>query len=714
MKELAKSERMKKELGLFDVYAISTGAMFSSGFFLLPGLAAAKAGPSVALAYLCAGILILPAMFSKAELSTALPRAGGTYYFIDRSLGPMLGTVGGLGTYLSLSLKTSFALIGIGAYASIFFDLPVKPLAVALTIAFVGVNIIGAKETASLQRLLVVTLLAVLSYFVFQGTYEIFFTQEQELTKQRFSDFMPNGVTGFLSTVGFVFVSYAGLTKVSSIAEEVKNPDRNIPLGMMLSLGSTTVFYVVGVFIMVALVPPDVLHSDLTPVASVAKGFSPWLPVNAVLGLIVIAALAAFFSTGNAGVMAASRYPFAMARDRLLPERLAKLGKHKTPSTAIITTGIIMIVFILLLDAEGIAKLASSFKLLIFMLVNLAVIVMRESRIKSYDPGFKSPLYPWMQIAGMLVSIVLICYMGWMAIVFTAVIIALGLLWYFHYARSRVERSGAIRHCFLRLGQRHDNALDQEFRGILKEKGLRQEDPFTEVLARAHFIDIEGDESFEDVIKMASLALSDRLEVDSSKLEECFLKGTRTGATPVSKGVALPHMYLVGIDQPEMVIARCRKGLQVDVYDVLGDEMSQNTFAIFLLVSPEGNPGQHLRMLAELANRIDEHDFLQRWKEAPNSLALKQLLINDGRYMSIRVGLHGASERMVNTSIKDLGLPEESLVALIHRGEGVIIPRGQTVLQENDRLIIIGDPASLEVISKMYDQSIPVLESDKY
>lgn len=118
-----KHDKLAKELGLLDVYAIATGAMFSSGFFLLPGLAAAETGPSVVLAYLVSGIIVLPTMFSVAELATALPRAGGTYYIIDRSLGPMLGTIGGFGSWLALVLKSAFALIGMGAYIAIFLML---------------------------------------------------------------------------------------------------------------------------------------------------------------------------------------------------------------------------------------------------------------------------------------------------------------------------------------------------------------------------------------------------------------------------------------------------------------------------------------------------------------------------------------------------------------------------------------------------------------
>lgn len=135
---MGKGTRLNKELGLFDVFAISTGAMFSSGFFLLPGLASQYTGPSVFVAYLVAGILIIPAMFSIAEISTALPRSGGAYFFLDRSLGPLMGTIGGLGTYFALMFKTAFAIIGIGAYAAFFWDVPVKTIAIAATFMFMG------------------------------------------------------------------------------------------------------------------------------------------------------------------------------------------------------------------------------------------------------------------------------------------------------------------------------------------------------------------------------------------------------------------------------------------------------------------------------------------------------------------------------------------------------------------------------------------------
>ncbi|MBO6574387.1 MAG: amino acid permease [Rhodothermales bacterium] len=698
--------KLKKSLGLFDVYAISTGAMFSSGFFLLPGLAAAQSGPSVALAYLFAGALILPAMFSQAELATALPRAGGAYYFLDRSLGPLFGTIGGLGTHLALTLKTAFALIGIGAYAAIFVELPIKPVAIALTVAFVVINIVGAKESSGLQRVLVVILMTVLAFFLVQGAYYLLAVQPASATRMQFEPFLPFGYEGLLSTIGFVFVSYAGLTKVASVAEEIKDPERNIPLGMILSLASTTFVYVAGVFVMVAVLEPNAFRGDLTPVATAAQSFFYWLPGQVGVGLVVIAALAAFASTGNAGVLSASRYPLAMARDRLMPAVFGKLGRFQTPTPAILATGGLMVFFILVLDEEGIAKLASAFQLFIFALLCLAVIVMRESRIPSYDPGYRSPLYPWMQLAGILFSFLLILYMGWLAILFTMGVIVICLAWYYRYARNRVERDGAIYHWFRRLGASPYEGLDREFRAIMKEKGLRAKDPFDEVIAQSEFLDIEADMSFEDVMREASRLLSPRLGLPAEELEGKFLDGTRTGATPVAQGAALPHLHLKGIDSPVMVLGRSREGLEIGVVDAFGEAHgADRVHAVFILVSPEENHAQHLRMLAELANRIDEEEFIGHWIDAPNGAHAKELLMRDARFMTILLRSMDATAEMVGREVREVQWPEECLVAVVRRGGRTLVPRGGTKLEEGDRVTIIGEPIALSELRSKYPES---------
>jgi basic amino acid/polyamine antiporter, APA family len=342
---MAKKEKLKKELGLLEVFTISTGAMFSSGFFLLPGLASQYTGPSVFLAYLVSGILILPAMFSIAEIATALPRSGGAYFFLDRSLGPMIGTIGGLGTYFALMFKTAFAIIGIGAYAAFFWEVPVKTIAIMATLFFMVLNLIGAKKSTGLQNFFVSFLIIVLGAFIFDGLYNIFFTDRVDIPKanEHFSPFFTNGFEGIIITAGFVFVSYLGLTQIASVAEEIRNPERNIPLGMLLSLSVTSLIYFLGVFVMVSVIEPSEFANDLAPAATAVKKLFTWMPGNMGAYLMTGAAMAAFASTGNAGLLSSSRYPFAMGRDQLFPPMFAKVGKKGTPVSAILlTTGFIL------------------------------------------------------------------------------------------------------------------------------------------------------------------------------------------------------------------------------------------------------------------------------------------------------------------------------------------------------------------------------------
>ena len=698
-------KKLKKNLTLFDVYAISTGAMFSSGFFLLPGIAAAEAGPSVVLAYLLAGVLILPAMFSKAELSTAMPRAGGTYFYLDRSLGPLAGTIGGIGTWLALVLKSAFALIGMGAYLVVFVDLPIKPLAIALTVAFTVLNIVGAKETSGLQRFFVITLLSVLTFFIAQGIFEIFTLDVGEVHAQRFSPFMPFGTDGLLATIGLVFVSYAGLTKVASVAEEIRDPDRNIPLGMILSLATATFVYVVGVYIMVAVLEPDVLHADLTPVATAAEAFFDWLPSPVGLILIIVAAIAAFASTGNAGILSASRYPLAMARDHLMSRRLAAVGRFGTPVPAILLTAAFMIFCIVALDVEGVAKLASAFQLLIFGFVNLAVIVMRESRIASYVPGYRSPLYPWMQIVGIVVPVFLIAEMGLLAIALTVAMVLAGLGWYYYYVRpnTSVVREGAIYHLFERLGRRRYEGLDSELRAILKEKGVTDEAPLERLVTHAAVVDLDKEEAFEDIVRRVSVLLADVLPFSRDEIAEGFLEGHRYGVTPVTGGVALPHQRLPGLADPHLVMVRCQPGLRIqfdEAYDTLHDP-DELIHALFFLASPEKDPGRHLRVLADIASRIDEAQFMAEWRKAGNEQELKEVLLRHDRYLSLSLNPENRTATFIGRALKELRLPHGTLIAIIHRDGQIIVPDGNTVLHAGDRVTVIGDP---ENIGHLYDQ----------
>jgi len=162
-------KELERDLGLFAVIAISIGAMVGSGIFILPGLALETAGPAVILAYLLAGVLVLPAALSKSEMATAMPEAGGTYIYIERGMGPLLGTIAGVGTWFSLSFKGALALVGGVPYMLYLFDLPEKPIALGLAAVLIVVNMLGAKQTGRLQVGIVAVMLAALLWFVVGG-----------------------------------------------------------------------------------------------------------------------------------------------------------------------------------------------------------------------------------------------------------------------------------------------------------------------------------------------------------------------------------------------------------------------------------------------------------------------------------------------------------------------------------------------------------------
>jgi len=607
-------KRMKKSLGLLDVFAISTGAMIASGFFILPGIAASKSGPAAILSYVIAGVMVIPALFSLSELSTAMPRSGGTYFFISRSLGPMFGTIDGLGDWLALVLKSSIAVVGLGVYFTMFLGVHYIYIAVCFAILFTIINLVGSKEAGMFQVGMVVFLVGLLGLFIIRGL--------PEVEASYYRPFAPFGFESVLSTAGLVFVSFIGLTGVASVSEEVKNPARNIPLGMILSLATVIIIYGLGVSVVVGVLPKEELYNSLTPISDSAGVFAGRTGVIA----ISIAALLAFATTGNAGLMAASRYLLAMGRDHVIPHKFAKFSTRKTPKNAILFSSLVMIFIIVFFDVESIAKLASTFQILVFAIINIAVLIMRESGLESYDPEFKSPLYPYMQIAGILVAVVLIPEMGFLSMLFTLILISVGVIWYNLFVRHKGIGVSAFSKAAERLAERllQNDAralgLDKELREILKEKGIRDDDPFVEIIEEAEFIEIDSCTKVDCVLREAAEILSARSGISTDLIFGALLERSHLGETPAEAGIALPHLLLDEVDDFYLVLARSVTGIDFPMAD-------QSIHAVFVLLGNRKNPAQHLRLLAEIARRAEDPDFIVQWIQADGELELKKLIL---------------------------------------------------------------------------------------
>lgn len=428
------SGSLRRSLGLYAVLTISIGAMIGSGIFVLPGLAFKIAGPSVVLAFFLAGIVVLPAALSKAEMATAMPQAGGTYLYIDRAMGPLMGTIAGFGVWFSLVFKASFALVGLSAYLEYFVPHPERPVAALLALVMIGVNLVGVKQSARFQIVVVSGVIIVLIAFVAVGL--------PRVESSAFDPFLTHGIRGLLSATAVVFVSYAGVTKVASIAEEVRRPERTIPRGMLISVGFMMLLYPAIVAVIAGVAPAEELATTETPMTLAAEQFLSPIGVALTAGVAVIALL----SMTNAGIIASSRYPFAMARNSLAPHQFAAVGRRSGgPIISIAVTGCVLLALVLFVPLIELAKLASAFQLLVFALINLALIAFREAHLDWYSPVFRSPLYPVTQIFGIGSALLLLTQMGTIPLLGALLFVVAGAVWYRVFGGSRAPKDSATR-----------------------------------------------------------------------------------------------------------------------------------------------------------------------------------------------------------------------------------------------------------------------------
>ena len=444
------SETLERKLGLFSVVILSLSAMLGSGLFVLPSLAMMELGDGnlplggIWLAYLFAGLVILPGAISKSELASAMPSSGGAYVYIEKTFGPIIGTISGLGLWANFMLKSAFALIGFRAYLWVLegiLDVSINlDYAVMIMLGLiVGINILGAKSIKKVQTPVV---LVSVTYLMFVCIYALL-TMELNWDAAISREALGADWHSFSSTAALVFVSYIGVTKVAAVGGEIKDPSKNMPYGILISL-----FFSVFLYVFVTLT----MAITVDPLSYVENGHAREDPIY-VFALIVggktIATIAATFaaftvlSGSLAGIMAASRFLFAMARDNLLPELFENVhSKYDTPHWAIIGTGLSMAAAILFLPVHDVAELASGFNLMVFILINACVLVLRNSaKSHWYKPEWKSPLYPFTQIFGILTGSVLIYAMGVKALFGGSAAVIIGIIIYQSYGKRHGQKS---------------------------------------------------------------------------------------------------------------------------------------------------------------------------------------------------------------------------------------------------------------------------------
>lgn len=602
--------KLKKNLEMVDVFSLTAGTMMSSGLFILPGLAHAKAGPAVVLAYFLAGLLAIPGLLSQAELASAMPRSGGSYYFITRSLGPAIGTVYGIITWFALSLKSSFALVGMTVFAGYLLGINEQAIAIGLTMIFMLLNIMGVKEAGRVQVFLVFTILLFLGLYFLIGL--------PEVKASNITPFVPYGKMSVLATAGFVFISYGGLLKIASIGEEVKNPGKVIPLSMIFAMIVVSLAYILVIFVTVGVLDAAKLNMSLTPIsdgAAVLMG----KPGFVIMGIV---AIIAFSSAANAGIMAASRYPMALGRDELLPEFFGRVSRRfQTPWISVLFTGL-FIAGTLFLELDVLVKSASSVVILTYTFSCLSVIILRESRVQNYQPQFGSPLYPYIQIAGIIGTLLLLVEIGFQALLISLGLILFGMIVYVFYGRKRVVHEYALMHLIERMTDRQltSHSLETELKNVIRERDDITRDRFDTIIENSKILDIDEKMDVTGFFRVVAEAMSDRVMVKPGKLHKQLIKREEESSTALTGFMAVPHMVIDGKHIFDICIVRSKRG----VY--FSDE-SPSVKAIFILLGTRDERTFHLRSLAAIAQIVQNPDFENRWMNARGVESLRDVVL---------------------------------------------------------------------------------------
>jgi len=598
---------LNKNLKLIHVFSIASGAMISSGIFILPGIAFQMSGPSLFLAYMIAGLIAMIGALSIIELATAMPKAGGDYFFIGRTFGPLAGTVTGTLSWLALSLKTAFAIFGLSEILFLITGIPAGILALALCALFVIINIIGVQETVFLEVLLVSGLLLIMVLFITAGI--------PSVSRKAFQPLFEGGFNKTLSTAAFVFVSFGGLLQVATIAEEVKNPQKNIQRGTLLSILVVTALYVGIIFVTTGILPAEQFSGSMTPVADAAA------LIIGTPGFIIIsvAAALAFITTSIAGLLSASRYPLALSRDGLLPGWISKVSPRSgAPVPAILLTGLI-IALALQLDLDVLVKSASAVIMITYIMSNIAVIVLRESGLSNYKPLYKAPLYPWLQIITILIYLFLLADMGWTALETALAFTAGSVLIYIFYGRKRATHDFALIHLLKKVvdGKWQEEGLEHELMDIVhhRDMGSLVESVFSGMKIIDLDAGITSDELFRIIADDAGKA-----GFDADNVLKGLHEREQSFSTAITDFTAIPHMVLNSESAGfGLFIYRCREGIR------FGEEKKQIR-SVFACLGAEKDRSLHLHTLAGLAGIISREDFREKWMDAESPSNLKEWL----------------------------------------------------------------------------------------
>lgn len=444
---------LSRDLRLMDITMIGVGAMIGAGIFVLTGIAAGAAGPALILSFALNGIVTIFTAMVYAELGSAIPEAGGGYLWVREGLPGPNAFLAGWMSWFAHAVAGSLYALGFGAYLALVFselhfsipglegELVHKGFAVVIVVTFLYINFRGASETGLAGNIVTVLKIIILMIFVASGIWAIV---EHPAYLDKFQNFAPNGMAGILTAMGLTFIAFEGYEIIVQAGEEVKDPRRNIPKAVFLSLAIVVPIYMLVAFVAIGAVNPDTeiptfqwlaKHAELG-VAEAARQFMPFGTL-----LLLIGGILSTMSALNATTFSSTRVSFAMGRDKNLPDAFAQVhSRRRTPHKALMLSGALIIFVAMAIPIEDVAAAADILFLLLFLQVNIAVITIRKKYGQRLRYSYLMPFFPIVPIIGIVTKLFLALFMfnySPIAWYFTLVWIGAGSLIYYAYARPR-------------------------------------------------------------------------------------------------------------------------------------------------------------------------------------------------------------------------------------------------------------------------------------
>lgn len=433
--------KLKRALGPTDLIFLGIGAIIGTGIFVLTGVGAAlHAGPAVTVSFIVSGFVCVFAALCYAEFASIIPVSGSAYTYAYATIGELLAWIIGWDLILEYAVASIAVAIGWSGYlvnllAGLGIILPVwmttPPFNLpALVIVFIITTllVIGIKESAKFNNIIVVVKLAVILFFIVLGAFFI--------RPENWTPFMPFGWPGVMTGAAIVFFAYIGFDAVSTTAEETKNPQRDLPIGIIVSLLVCSILYVLVAFVLTGIIPVMDYADDQGFLSAPIAFALNVIHQDWASGIISVGAVMGITSVLLVMMMGQPRIFFAMSRDRLFPESVSKVHpRFRTPYKTTIITGLVVGLVALLIPIGTAAELANIGTLFAFAIVSASVLILRRTN-PDIKRSFRVPMIYVISPLGVITSLYLMYSLPVLTWIRFLAWLDLGLLVYYFYSRT--------------------------------------------------------------------------------------------------------------------------------------------------------------------------------------------------------------------------------------------------------------------------------------